>query len=63
VLTLSQNEKFPSTPYAALWPSPSTDTDRLVNNIPTLLRRKMSRFTRTTVKFVDSAPEIGSSSI
>jgi hypothetical protein len=37
------------------------DSDRLVAITPTLLRRRMSRFTRTTVKFVDGVRDTGSS--
>ena len=48
---------MPSTPYAWLAPSPTSETDRLVRMPPIALRRRMSRLTRTTVKFVDAAPE------
>ena len=61
-LTFSKNAKVPSTPHAWLAsPGAARDTDRLVNNPPIELRRRMSRRSRTTVKLVGSVAETVSS--
>ncbi|MXY18116.1 MAG: hypothetical protein F4Y57_14290 [Acidobacteria bacterium] len=54
---------MPSTPYAWLAPGPTSDTERLVKMPPTLLRRRMSRRMRSTVKLVDAVAASGDSSV
>ena len=41
----------------------SMETERPVKSAPTLLRRRMSRFSRMTEKFVACAPTAGSSAV
>ena len=60
---LSKKANVPSTPYASFAPPPLWPTDRPVKRTPTLLRRRMSRLSRTTEKFVAARPTRGSSSV
>ena len=61
--TLSKNENDASTPYPWFDPGAVADTERFVTMAPTLLRRRMSRFTRTTLKLVGSVADVLSSPV
>ena len=63
IVRLSKNVSAASTPYASFEPGCVWLLDRPVKMTPMLLRRKRSRFKRTTEKFVDRAADTGASSV